>query len=121
MNVKVVSLGEPIVVSGGKKKQDVAIADVTDTACVGGESEHIHRIQVVCFEERYGVSFGDVTYLSLARDGSKIEDVGAVKEYSKADAGQNCELKDVTILGVLQLDIKKACLNKSSSIIPKDP
>lgn len=47
--------------------------------------------------------YGDDTYLCLARNGLKIEeidDVGAVKEHSEAEIGQNCELKHVIIIGV---------------------
>lgn len=67
MNVKVVSVGETVAVTGGIKKQDVVIADVTDTCyltlweekvntLIGSRSYALKNVMV----RRYG----DVTYLS---------------------------------------------------------
>ena len=52
-------------------------------------------------------------YLCLARSGSRteeIEDIGDVVEYTPGDEG-SCEPANVTLVGVMQLDVKKVCCN----------
>ena len=114
--VKVVYVNEAVTVTGGSQKQDVIVADSSAWACLTLWEEMVNTMNVGISYSLVSVmvkQYGDQQYLCLARSGSHvetIEDIGNVIEYIPSDEG-SCKLVNVTVVGVMQLDLKKICCN----------
>lgn len=119
IDIKVAYLYEPLRVTGGKRKQDIVIADSSTTARLTLWEERINSMDE---EESYALQnvvvrqFRDRKYLSMAKNGSTIkhiEDIGEVAEYDPEiddDKGQKRDINKASIIAVISLDTYKSCL-----------
>ena len=113
--MKVVSVGEAVSVTGGLKKQDIVVCDSTGIGRLTLWEEMIDSLnEGTSYLLRNVIvrQYRDEEYLSMAKSGSsivKIDDIGNV-DYKPKDNSQ-CRVLDVTVVGVLQLDLKKICIN----------
>ena len=108
-----ISKGDPIIVTGGKRKQDVVVWDNTGTIKVTLWEQHIDLLEVgrsYSLKNFVVREYGSQKYLAMLRNGSEIvlvEDIGIGIESDKSVT--STELTSPEIIGVPQLDSYKAC------------
>lgn len=88
MDVKVLDATEPMIVTGGKKKQEVTIGDQTGTAWVTLWEQHIgllkdgssYNLKNFVIRE-----YGTVKYLSMPKEGWKITPIDNIGEVEQSE------------------------------------
>ena len=125
-NVKVLLKKTPIIVPGGKTKQDVIVGDHTSTTKVTLWEQYVDTMnEDECYSLRNFVvrEFNYRKYLSMPREGATtvpIEDIGEVEQADSDSEFElvNSQISDVQIIGVPQLDTYKACLQCKARVEP---
>ena len=125
IEVKVVSKMEPMFVSGGKKKQDVMIGDLTGTTKVTLWEQYVDSLNV---DESYRLEnfvvreYASQKYLSMPRSGSEITPIDNIGEVEQpVSSATSTEISNPETIGVLQLDTYKACLKCKARVEPLTP
>lgn len=130
-SAKVIQVSDTITVTGGKKKQEVTIADDTSTAKVTLWEQYIGILQD---GKSYKLNnfvvreYKNIKFLSMPREGStitEIEDIGDVEEVPlDSDGEERQQLKQLSnaqIIGVPHLDMYKACMRCKARVEPLTP
>ena len=126
VDVKVMSVMEPVDVSGGKRKQEVVVGDHTGSCKVTLWEEHVGSLVL---ESSYRLKnffvreYAAQKYLSMPRAGGvivAIEDIGEIPESAFADVTVST-ICDVEIIGVPALDCYRACLKCKARVEPLSP
>ena len=126
VRVKVLKMMAPERVAGGKRVQEITVADGTGVGKVSIWEENIGILQEnKCYllENFFVREYAAAKFLSMGKEGSKVldcEDIGEVvndETYHDPDK----ELVDAQIIGVLKLDKYKACLRCKAWVEPSSP
>ena len=123
-DVKVILKKDPIIVPGGKKKQDVG--DHTSTTTVTLWEDYVDMINE---DESYSLKnffvreFNYRKYLSIPREGSSTIPIADIGEVEQPDSDSefelvNSQVSNAQIIGVPQLDSYKACLQCKARVEP---
>ena len=120
-------------VPGGKKKQDIIIADGTGTARFTIWEGEIGKVKESKSYRLSGMmvrEFRGRKFLSTSKENSTIEltsDIGEVaeesgEESSTTDAAgpSQCRVRDVRVVGVMHLDRYRGCLKCKTKLVPDD-
>ena len=118
VDVRVVHIHEPKIVTGGKKKQEVVVSDSTATAHLTLWEDNVDTMEEEsCYSLKAIVvrQYEDFPkYLSMARNGSTIDpisDIGTFVPYdSDNEDDQRRELDCATIIAVIHFGTYKGCL-----------
>lgn len=117
VDVKVLYVGEPVMVSGGIKKQDVTVADFTTAAkiclwqsdvgkMIEGKSYRLSNVVVRCYQSS--------KYLSVPKEGATIVEVANLGDVAEDDLAQNfVTVRGAEVIGVLKLEAYPACIAQS--------
>ena len=124
--VKVLTSTEAIDVTGGKKKQDVLVADHSGTCKVVLWENNIGILkQDECYKLQNFVvrKYAAIKFLSMGKESSTIipiADIGEVQHYPHVP--DNIEtITNASIVGVLRLDNYKSCLCCKARVEPCSP
>ena len=124
-SVKVIQVSDIVTVTGGKKKQDVTIADNTSTAKVTLWEQYIGALQD---GKSYKLNnfvvreYKNIKFLSMPREGSTIAEVEDMASDSDAEERQQIkQLSNAQIIGVPHLDTYKACIRCKARVEPLTP
>ena len=127
IDVKVLTVMDPVSVSGGKKKQDVVAADSTGVGKVTVWEESIGTLTEQCSYSLKNFivrEFASKKFLSMGKEGSQIvsiEDIGDVVEDNELLDEPDEEIRDAQIVGVAELNTYKACLRCKARVEPSSP
>ena len=131
VEVKALHVDDVMKVTGDKKKQDILIADSTgnsrltvweETGKV--EEDRSYRLTGVMVREFRGKKF-----LSTSKGNSTIQligDIGDVEEETSDEESSTCEqrhpaeLRDVRVVGVMQLDRYNGCIKCTAKVVPDE-
>lgn len=106
--VKVLKVSDPLSVTGGKKKQDVVVADSTGVGKVTLWEENIGKLTVQSsyLLKNFAVrEYASNKYLSMGKEGSDIipiEDIGGVEIKDAQIYSWSCSLRQVQGLSEMQ-------------------
>lgn len=122
---KAISVHKPIVVTGGKKKQDIIIADATATASLTLWEENVDRIiegNTYSFNNLIVKTFRDKKQLSAPRNATITTDddmTDVASESSDSDSEDPMTLRDVQVIGVPLFSSYTACIICKAKVEPK--
>ena len=114
VDAKAVRVGEPVMVSGGIKKQDVTIADSKSAAKVTlwqndigrmleGKSYRLSNVVVRCYQS--------TKYLSMPKEGGLIIECDDLGDVVESDVAEDFDtIEGAEVVGVLRLDSYPACI-----------
>ena len=124
VNIKVLSSTDSIDVSGGRKKQEVKVADKSEVCMVTLWAENIGKLddnQSYTLKSFLVREFGGKS-LTIGREGSEICPIPDIGEVAADDDGCKLQtIKKATIIGVLQLDTYRSCLRCKARVDPITP
>lgn len=129
LNIKVITNNEPTYVTGGKRKQDVIVADHYGTAKLVLWEDKVDSLEE---NESYTLKnfvvreYKAKKYLSMPKEGwsvVKINDIGEVEdpESDSETTTNKAEVNNAQIIAVPQLDRYKACLRCKARVEPVSP
>ena len=124
VNVKILSCADPISVSGGKRKQDLKVADNSAACKVVLWEEHIGSLaeNASCTLYNFVVrEYAGVKFLSMAKDGSEIRPISDIGEVTQGDGEDDETMNNAVIVAVLQLDGYRSCLRCKARVEPTSP
>ena len=124
VNVKILSCADPISVSGGKRKQDLKVADNSAACKVILWEEHIGSLaeNASCTLYNFVVrEYAGVKFLSMAKDGSEICPISDIGEVTQGDGEKDETMNNAVIVAVLQLDAYCSCLRCKARVEPSSP
>ena len=127
--VKVISKKVPILVAGGKKKQDVLVGDQTSTIAVSLWENYVDTLsqnESYCLQNFVVREYNMKKYLSMPREGAtvlQIEDIGDVEQQDSDSEFEHVDsqLCDAQIIGVPQMDSYSACMQCKARVEPLTP
>ena len=124
VKVKVIEIKDVQMVSGGKRKQEVIIADSTENATLTLWEKDINSLGLqksYSLKKMYVRIFNDTHYLSLPPHGAtitEIDDVGQVNNVPCCDPDQ--AITDASIIAVKDLQVFPTCLSCRGKVLLKD-
>ena len=130
VDVKVIYIGDPTEVSGGKIKQDVTVADCTDNSRLTIWEDRMNTLDKGASYTLKNIVvrlFRDKKYLSFPRCGLsviKIPDIGTVEEdghNSDADKSTTYRLIKACVIAVVLLDSYKSCISCRARVETTEP
>ena len=123
---KAIHVNKPILVAGGKKKQDIVIADDSATAALTLWEEDIDRIvkgQTYSFSNLIVKTFRQKKQLSVPKDATVTTDgdmTDVVEESSDNDSDvDTLSMQDVEVIAVPTFSSYTACITCHSKVEPK--
>ncbi len=125
VKVKVLRVERPMEIGGGgKKKQDVVIADASANSRLTVWEEEIGQLEKGKSYSLTGMlvrEFNGKKYLTTAKQNSLIEvegeDVGDVQEEKNAEEGSSGEVDNVKVIGVERVDSYDGCLKCGGRVV----
>ena len=127
VTVKVLKCSDPVHVSNDKKKQDITIADLSDVSRITLWEENISKVQAGMSYNIHNFivrEYASTKFLSMAKDGLKIEpisDIGEVKQCKDGNDKEETTLSNALIVAVLHLDSYRSCLCCKARVEPLSP
>ena len=127
VNVKVQTITTPISVPGGKKKQEIYVADSTGVGKVTLWEKDIGQLQEsVCYSLKGFMvkEYASSKFLSMSKNGSEvgqIPDIGQVKDVTADNIEENTQLFEAQVIGVVHLQNYKVCLRCKARVEPATP
>ena len=122
VNVKVVRVMEPQLVSTGKRKQDIIISNASSTATVTLWEEHINSLESNCCYSLKGFVIREYNcskYLAMSFKESEIIPIGDIGEVCPdVDETKTTQIYDATIIGVKDLGSHKICIRCNARVEP---
>ena len=130
--IKVVEISTPLEVSGGKKKQDVTIADTSGTIRLTLWENQIGQFELHRSYKLQGVTVSEYLgkkFLSLGKQGfqiQQVDDIGDVEhllETNSTNATVDNKQTNVCIAAVINLESYYSCSQCNAKVVPdmEDP
>ena len=124
-NVKVLSVFHPLPI-GNKNKQDITVADSTGIATVTLWEKDVGSLQQTlsyCLKNFVVKEYRSIKYLSMARNGSDIEDIGHVSAevVNLEETHKHIKFCNAQVVAVMQLDKYITCLKCKARVEPATP